>query len=298
MDQTSAADLQASLETSRRRFLDAVRELRPNLHRFCGRMCGSPLDGEDVVQEVLAHAFYRLPTLRSMDRIGPWLFRIAHHKCIDHLRHERKYREETVPYEDEDNDDRATSGPSDVPIGEPLAALVGALPPKERAAVLLKDVLQCPLTEVAEIIDSTVGGVKAALSRGRTKLRALHAAPSSLELDRRERELLESYVDCFNRQDWGALRQAIRDDATVEVVDRFEGRLEDANYFSNYLRLPWEWKLSVARIDGVMMIVHWKKVDDAWRPHAALRISWSDGKIAHLKDYLHVDYLLQDAQVE
>src|SRR5476651_1741970 len=92
--------------TTRRLFMSAANELRPRLHRFCSRMCGSSLDGEDVVQETLADAFYNLASLKDESRFEPWLFRIAYRKCIDHLRRERR-RDEDVTFEDEH--DRASS---------------------------------------------------------------------------------------------------------------------------------------------------------------------------------------------
>jgi RNA polymerase sigma-70 factor, ECF subfamily len=291
------ATLHTSVAGTRKQFLAAVGELRPKLHRYCTRMCGSALDGEDVVQEVLAQAFYQLPSLRDQSRLEPWLFRIAHHKCVDFIRRERRHRENTVPYEDEHQpENTATENElDDEPISEALSALVGELPPKERAAVLLKDVLQYRLTEVAEVVESTVGGVKAALHRGRAKLRTLRVAPSQVELDGRQRELLDAYVDCFNRRDWDALRGLIQADASLDVVDRYVGRMDGTNYFGNYAALPWEWKLSLGRVDGEPVILHWKKIGGDWRPHAAIRLWWQGGKVARIKDYLHVDYLLRDA---
>jgi RNA polymerase sigma-70 factor, ECF subfamily len=299
MEQSTSA-LQASLEVTRRQFLEAIGELRPKLHRFCTRMCRSALDGEDVVQETLAQAFYQLPSLKEPSRIEPWLFRIAHNKCVDLIRRERRHREDTVPYEDEHQPEstRADDELEGEPINETLAALVGELPPKERAAVLLKDVLQYQLSEVAEVVESTVGGVKAALSRGRAKLRTLHAAPSQVELDDRQQKLLGAYVEFFNRRDWQGLRQLIRADATLDVVDRFVGRMDGANYFGNYAALSWEWKLSLGRVDGEPVILHWKRFGADWRPHAAIRLWWQGDKVVRIKDYLHVDYLLRDAATE
>ena len=175
------------------------------------------------------------------------------------------------------------------PISEPLAALVRELPPKERAAVLLKDVLQYRLAEVAEVVDSTVGGVKAALRRGRSKLRTLQAAPSQSELDREQQKLVEAYVEYFNCRDWDALGNLIQADATLEVVD---------GTFGKYAMLAWEWKLSLGRVDGEPVVVHWKKVGADWRPHAAIRLWWQRGKVVRIRDYARVDYVLQDAATE
>ena len=90
----------------------------------------------------------------------------------DYLRRERR-RDEDIPFDEEH--DRPGDGygdaPADAPIDDALAALVGELPPKERASVLLKDVLEYPIEQVADIADSTVGGVKAALHRARQTAR-------------------------------------------------------------------------------------------------------------------------------
>ena len=70
----------------RRRFLELVADLRPELHRYCARMTGSVADGEDIVQETLARAYYVLPEMETMPALRPWLFRIAHNRALDHLR--------------------------------------------------------------------------------------------------------------------------------------------------------------------------------------------------------------------
>ena len=264
-------------------------------------MCGSVLDGEDVVQETLAQAFYQLGSLRDETRLEPWAFRIAHHKCVDFLRRERRQREDTVPYEDAYDPETPVDGDDlGEPVDDALAALVGELPPKERAAVLLKDVLQYRLAEVAEVVDSTVGGVKAALHRGRAKLRALHETPSEAEVDREQRKLLDAYLECFNRRDWDALRRLIQVDARIEIVDAAEETMLDVgrNYFGIYANLPWEWQFSLARVDGEPLIVHWRRVGAEWQPLTALKLWWRDGKVIRIKDYVHVHYMLQHARME
>ena len=287
---------------SRKQFVAAAGAVRPRLHRFCARMCGSSLDGEDVVQETLAEAFYNLPSLKDPARFEPWLFRIAYHKCIDYLRRERR-RDEDIPFDEEHDrpDDVRGYGdaPADAPIDDALAALVGELPPKERASVLLKDVLEYPIEEVADIADSTVGGVKAALHRARAKLRAMTAVPAVSEMDREQRRLFEAYAEIFNRRDWDALKRLVRADARLEIVGAAEGVMPGlgATYSTNYTALKWEWRLAPGLVDGVPVIVHWRRDGDAWRPHAAIRLWWRDGAVARIRDYIHVDYLLSDAAV-
>jgi len=247
-------------------------------------MVGSVLDGEDLVQETLTEAFLNLSSLRDETRLEPWLFRIAHHKCVDFIRRERRYVAMDVPEE--------YTEPSE-PIDEPLATLVGILPPKERASVLLKDVLDYHLDEVAEIIESTVGGVKAALHRARAKLRAGHDEAPPPALDDSKRALLDAYVDRFNRHDWDGLRALIQADARLELVGEASGTMLDIgkNYFSNYSRLTDEWRFTVEPVGNEITAVHWRRLGGEWRPWSAIRLWWQSGKVVRIRDYVHVDYL-------
>src|SRR5882724_731153 len=78
--------LVSALHEGRRRFLEIVSEIRPDLHRYCARMTGSISDGEDIVQETLARAYYALSELEEMPQLRPWLFQIAHNRALDFLR--------------------------------------------------------------------------------------------------------------------------------------------------------------------------------------------------------------------
>src|SRR5258708_5109465 len=223
-------------------FLETITSLRPSLHRYCSRMTGSVLDGEDIVQEALFQAYRKLETFDDSRPLAPWLFRIAHNQCIDFLRHcEVRGVADTaavVP-------DRVM--PVDPPgpdLGRAVEHLVLTLPPKERACVLLKDVFEYSLEEIAGLVDSTIGGVKAALKRGRLKLAILpeRGAP------RREQnpevvQLLRLYVERFNRRDWDGLRELIAADARLRVPDRFAGRGGDSPYFGNYGRWTVPWRM-------------------------------------------------------
>jgi RNA polymerase sigma-70 factor (ECF subfamily) len=73
-------------DEGRKRFLELVAEIRPDLHRYCARMTGSTSEGEDVVQETLARAYYTLPEMHSRPSLRSWLFHIAHQRALDHLR--------------------------------------------------------------------------------------------------------------------------------------------------------------------------------------------------------------------
>src|SRR6267378_8310650 len=152
-------------------FLETVSYLRPSLHRYCARMTGSVWDGEDVVQDALFQAYRRLDTFDDTRPLAPWLFRIAHNRCIDFLRRNETRQQAEAGAAQPDS--VAPIDPSGPALGRAVEHLVLALPPMERACVLLKDVFEYSLEEIAGLVDSTVGGVKAALKRGRLKLATL-----------------------------------------------------------------------------------------------------------------------------
>src|SRR5258708_4880788 len=187
-------------------FLETITQLRPSLHRYCARMTGSVMDGEDVVQEALFEAYRKLEKFDDSRALKPWLFRIAHNRCIDFLR-KRGVRIEA--------ETAAASSDKVEPnellvldLGGALEHLVISLPPKERACVLLKDVFDHSLEEIAELVESTVGGVKAALSRGRGKLAALPDAPQAKPATSPDvLEWLRLYIDRFTRRDWDGVRE-------------------------------------------------------------------------------------------
>ena len=288
------ADFSGPFEARYLAFLETITHLRASLHRYCSRMTGSVLDGEDVVQEALLEAYRKLETFDDERPLAPWLFRIAHNRCIDFLRR-RGVREVA---------EAAAAGPDSTPpvdpagpaLGRAVEHLVLTLPPKERACVLLKDVFDYSLEEIAELVDSTVGGVKAALNRGRSKLATLpeRAAPpraKSAEVAR----LLHLYVERFNHQDWDGLRELIAADARLRVADRFAGPLTDSPYFSNYARTTVLWRLAVGEVDGEAAIIVLHRGADAWTPHSLVHLDVTDRRITRIVDYSHTPWILQAA---
>jgi RNA polymerase sigma-70 factor, ECF subfamily len=291
-------DLSHEVAAARRRFDEACDRLRPDLHRFCTRMTGSPCDGEDVLQDALVLAFYRLSELRDPGSLRAWLFRIAHNRCIDFLRGRRRFdafEEGDHPHEQRAMADRLDHAQR---AGQLLSNIVTELPPRERACVVLKDVLECSLEETAEITGASVGAVKAALHRGRDKLGRAERGPGrTVALEPRQRALVERYLAAFNRRDWDGVMLLLSSDARLEVVHRSEGPLRDACYFVNYGRLAWEWKLALASVDGVESIVHFRKIDGAWVAHSVVQLGIERDLITVVRDYIHVDYLLHACSV-
>jgi RNA polymerase sigma-70 factor (ECF subfamily) len=160
------------------------------------------------------------------------------------------------------------------------------LPPKERACVLLKDVLDYSLEEIAQLVDSTVGGVKAALHRARAKLseQPIGTAPVRARTSS-DTALLRLYVERFNRRDWVGVRELTAADARLLVVDRYAGALADSPYFGTYERIPANWRMRVGEVDGEPLVIIQRDEGSGWVPGAAVRLRLAGGKIAGIVDY-------------
>jgi RNA polymerase sigma-70 factor, ECF subfamily len=276
-------------------FLETVSHLRPRLHRYCARMTGSVTDGEDVVQDALFQAYRKLDTFDETRPLAPWLFRIAHNRCIDLLR-ARGIREEAESEGAGPASVEATT-PAGPALGRAVEQLVMTLPPKERACVLLKDVFDYSLEEIAELVESTVGGVKAALNRGRMKLAGVRTQPRPPRpISPEASQLLHLYVERFNERDWDGLRELIAADATLRVADRFAGRFAETPYLSNYMRLFPELRLALAEVDGHAEVVTMSPGGDGWTPRSIVHLEVSDGHIVRIADYVHCPWVLESAR--
>jgi RNA polymerase sigma-70 factor (ECF subfamily) len=261
-------------------------------------MTGSALDGEDVVQEALFHAYRRLDTFDDTRPLAPWLFRIAHNRCIDLLRRRGVREEAEAAAAAGEPDVVAPVDPPGPALGRAVERLVAALPPMERACVLLKDVFDYTLEDIAPVVDSSIGGVKAALNRGRRKLAVL-PPPAALPAPRPrgpDADLLRLYVDRFNARDWDGVRALIAADARLQVADRFAGLLSESPYFGNYARVRTPWRMAAAAIDGEATIAILGLHEGAWRPHAAVRLEVDGDLIVRIADFGHIPWILDAAE--
>jgi RNA polymerase sigma-70 factor, ECF subfamily len=294
MDSPHDPDARGPFEARYLAFLETISHLRPSLHRFCSRMTGSVLDGEDVVQDALFIAYRKLDTFDDSRPLAPWLFRIAHNRCIDLLRR-REVREKAeagaevpgavVPVD-----------PPGPPLGRAIEHLVLTLPPMERACVLLKDVFDYSLEDVAELVDSTVGGVKAALNRGRSKLAVSPArTPPRRAQSADAARILDLYVERFNQRDWDGVRELIAADARLLVGDRFAGSLAESPYLGNYERMTTPWRLAVGEVDGEPAVVLLRRHADGWTPHSLVDLQITNDRITRIADYWHTPWVLPSA---
>jgi RNA polymerase sigma-70 factor (ECF subfamily) len=283
-------------EPRRIAFIESIADLRPRLHRYCARMTGSALDGEDVMQEAIFEAYLKLGSFDATRPLGPWLLRIAHNRCIDFLRRRQARREaeaeaEAPPW---------VQPPEAVgrAVDRAIERLVIALPPKERACVLLKDVFDYSLEEIANLVESTTGGVKAALNRGRGKLATLtDVQRPEGKANEEELALLRLYVDRFNRRDWQGVRELASADARLRVADCFAGRLADSPYFVEYERPIIPWRMALGEADGETVIVILRDDPEGQVPFSAIRIGLAGGRVFSITDYIKCSWILETASI-
>jgi RNA polymerase sigma-70 factor (ECF subfamily) len=283
------------LAPARERFHALVATIRPELHRYCARLTGSIVDGEDVVQETLGKAFYALTMSTEVPPLRPWLFRIAHNTAVDFLRRSERRQHESL-------DDLSVADETDVPADPELARAALrtflALPIRQRSAVILKDVLGQPLDAIAASMGTTVPAVKAALVRGRATLRANaatatttdpHPAPPSAE----DRALLARYVALFNARDWPGLEAMLADDVQLDLVSQATRRGPGvAQYFGRYRNVP-DLRAELGEVDG-RDAIHVYAPAASSRPTYFILIDWHAGQVANIRDYRYVPYAGDD----
>jgi RNA polymerase sigma factor (sigma-70 family) len=280
------------------RFIDVIEAIRPELHRFCARMTGSVVDGEDVVQEVLLKAYSSLAELRETSRVRPWLFRMAHNQAIDHVRSRSRRMREAL--ESAPEGEAAPAAEEQLAHEEALRAAISLfveLPPLQRSAVILKDVLEHSLREIADFLELSVPAVQAALHRGRTRLRELGELPTQ-DKARSISPAVARYAALFNARDFAGVRAVLADDLRLEVVSRFQrtGRDAGSSYFTNYEGLT-GWRVAPGWLDGGEVLAFFHAPDDA-RPAYFIELGVENEKIVSIRDFRHVPYVAREARIE
>ena len=228
-ESNGVTDAVADLET-------ALRRHRGELVGYCYRMLGSSFDAEDAVQETLVRAWRGHDKFEGRSALRSWLYRIATNVCLDML-NGRERRARPMDF-----------GPAGAPVIENLnvpsevvwlqpipdshlpedsaiaretvrLAFVAALqhlPPRQRAALILAEVLRWQATEIAELLETSVAAVNSALQRARATIEA-HDMTASDPIEQVDRELLERYVAAFESYDIDALTALIHEDATQSM---------------------------------------------------------------------------------
>jgi RNA polymerase sigma factor (sigma-70 family) len=287
----SSSTIPSHVPQAYKEFLALVTDVRPELHRYCARMTGSIADGEDVVQDTLAKAFYALAVLDELPALRPWLFRVAHNAAIDfHRRLQRSPVESVaelpeVPEGDEDVDPETVRA---------AFATFLALPPLQRSVVILKDVVGHSGAEIAKTLGTTVPAVKAALVRGRERLR-LERGRAPVTPDEgapAASPALEEYVRLFNARDWDGVRALLAEEVRLDLLSIAERRGKAVGlYFARYAAE--DVRLAVGTLQGRAVLWAFGP-DSAERPMYFIEVERTPDGVTRIRDYRYVAYVANE----
>jgi RNA polymerase sigma-70 factor (ECF subfamily) len=280
-----------SLAAAREQFLALVDGIRPDLHRYASRLVGSAIDGEDVVQDTLAKALYALSQSPELPELRPWLFRIAHNTAIDFM---RRYERKNVSAlaEEEPMSDEVPRDP--VALRAALTSFV-RLPVQQRSAVILKDVLDESLEEVAAHLDTSVEAVKALLVRGRAKLHAEVASDAApAPRPEGEHEQLARYVELFNRRDWEGVQAMLLEECRLDLVSKSQRKGKAVGmYFGRYAAETGN-VFRLGRVEGRAAIGVFRGEPEALA--YVIFVELEGGRVASIRDFRYVPYMAREIE--
>ncbi len=223
---------------------DDLERYRRELTGYCYRMLGSAFEADDAVQETMVRAWRGIDGFEGRSAVRSWLYRIATNVCLDMLRGRRRralamdlgpsgtadsFRGATLPEHAwvtpvpdsrvlPDDGDPAELAAARESIRLAFVTALQHLPPRQRAVLILREVLRWQATEVAELLDTSVASVNSALQRARAILASRHIdSSSSATVDADQRTLLARYVDAFERYDIPLLVSLLREDAVMSM---------------------------------------------------------------------------------
>jgi RNA polymerase sigma-70 factor, ECF subfamily len=276
-------------------------ELRPKLHRYCARMTGSAVDGEDIVQDAMMKALDALPAVGTLDNPAGWLFRIAHNTALDFL---RRHAREAVTQPAEDLDMIAADEPPEPAEEIALMSLrtFVRLPALQRSAVILKDVLGHSIEEVSSITGATPAAAKSALQRGRARLRQLAAEPRDVDLPLLSdavRARLAAYVNGFRTGDFDAVRRMLADEVKLDLVGKFctERKGTVGEYYGRYAAAAAQWAYAAGVVDGRPAMLVFDRMVSLETPAYFVALTFDGDRVAGIHDFLYARYAMEGVDV-
>jgi RNA polymerase sigma-70 factor (ECF subfamily) len=282
-----------------RAFRELIEPHRRALEVHAYRMLGSPQDAEDIVQETLMRAWSTLDRFERRSSISTWLYRIATNACLDELeRRPRRPEPRVDPYPDE------RVAESSVPVVDPAARYAMAegvelafltaiqrLPGRQRAILILRDVLGWMADEVAELLETTVAGVNSSLQRARAAIDGDLPAASRAAAAPSQRELLTAYVDAWTRTDMDALVELLREDAVLRMPPQ-ESIIGNAAICEFFATGPCGGSDLVTHVapgwanGRPAVVMHRDLPEGGVEPHGVLVFEVADGKIIGFDAYI------------
>jgi RNA polymerase sigma-70 factor (ECF subfamily) len=291
---------------------------RRDLVGFCYRMLGSGAEAEDAVQEAMLRAWRGRGSFEGRSSLRSWLFRIANHVCLDMLRSpQRRARPmdlgpstatadvvlgERLPenvFVQPVADARVISlegDPGEVAVAREsirlaFVAALQHLPPRQRAVLILCEVLRWRAAEVAGLLDVSTASVNSALQRARATLDRVQGTPPDPAIEREHKELLAQYVDAFERYDIAALVNLFREDVVMSMPPYpfwLQGPHELADWFLGQGIVCEGGRLLAVKVNGTDGFGNYHRVAEGrWEPWAIQVIETVDGQITGHHNFLY-----------
>jgi RNA polymerase sigma-70 factor (ECF subfamily) len=275
-------DFAQALRRSWFAYLDVLEPIRPELFRYCLKLTGNIWRAEDLAQDALLRGFGSVgrgdlhAPGSAMASPKAWLFRVASNLWIDAMR--RAAREANAVLEPP-----GEAPPPDqaVALAEAAGRLMTLTSPQERAALVLKEAFDFELTEIAEILETTVGAIKAALHRARHRLAAAEEndAPPNVS-----RELVDRFVAAFNAHDVPAVTAMLLDTVEIKVHGVGGGRGKGGNWVESTLSDPKE-RAERRELYGEPIVVHIQGEGAERRLWTVTRLAEDEGAVSEIRDY-------------
>jgi RNA polymerase sigma-70 factor (ECF subfamily) len=292
---------------------------RPELLAHCYRMLGSIHDAEDQVQETLVRAWRSYDEFEGRSSMRTWLYRIATNACLRALENrERRPLPSGLGSPEDSPQARPVAERTDVPWLQPIPdamfvpegadpaatvasresmrlALIAALqylPPRQRAVLLLRDVLGWRAAEVADLLDTTTAAVNSTLQRARTHLHEVSPVEEEVyePTDPRQRALLDRYASAFENADVPALMDLLRADAVFEMPPQpiwFAGRDPIGRFLAAWvLRAPRVFRMIPTAANGQPALVGYARgADGSYHAHAVQVLAFAGSSVTRVTSF-------------
>ncbi|WP_196159808.1 sigma-70 family RNA polymerase sigma factor [Reinekea sp. G2M2-21] len=275
-------------------FETVVATMRSKLHRYCARMTGSVIDGEDVLQTALIKAYEAVLKETHINNIEAWLFQVAHNTAMDFFR--KRNSQETLVKEvamqpDENSVDTNL-------LTENIRQL-SVLPPLQRSVVLLRDLFGYPAEEVAEILMSTTSAVKSALHRGRQQLKKVSVLDSAVAplpaANTHLVDLIRQYVDLFNQRKFDDIQDLLTEEVRLDMVNKvqFSGKAEVGGYFINYSNQA-DWRMEAGVVEGRPAVLAFTR-ESGEIPAYFVLLEFDQDALRFIRDFRYAQYVMEGA---
>jgi RNA polymerase sigma-70 factor, ECF subfamily len=302
-------------------WLDELEEYRRPLAGYCYRMLGSAFEADDAVQETIVRAWKNIESFEGRSAVRSWLYRIATNVCLDMLRsRQRRARPMDMGPSHSSDDDLGPKLPENLwvtpipddrvlpPEGNPeelavakesirlaFVAALQHLPARQRAVLILREVLRWQATEVAELLDTTVASVNSALQRARATLAShdLSTSPPAEVMTAEQKDLLARYVEAFERYDITALVALLHDDAVMSMPPYdfwLQGPVEMGKWFLGQGIGCQGSRLVATAANGQAAFASYKPSSDGgWAPWSIQVLDIAGGRIVGHHNFLDTD---------